>query len=111
MTQEQLASSAGLSRQTIFKIEQGQSQIRTSTLEAVSVALRWPADVLERIQAGEAVADVSGDDGQPGNSEVERSTDALLAALYRLPDVERLRFEAEILEAAAGHVRSQIPEG
>lgn len=80
------------------------------TAVAVARSLRWPSDALERIEAGEdpeSLPTIAAPLDREGTA--DQSARALLGALDRLTPGERLRFEAEILEAAAEHVRSQIP--
>ena len=105
------AREAGVGRQTWVRLESTPNHSpRPDVLAKVTAVLRWPLDALDRIEAGENPAVLPTLCQMPdASSTVKTSSDSLLAALARLPEVDRLTFEAEILEAAAEFVRSQIP--
>jgi hypothetical protein len=53
LSQREVAERAAVSEYTIRLLEKaGQSSFQRSTMRSISLALDWPGDALERIQAG-----------------------------------------------------------
>ena len=91
-----------ISDATWREIESGRGEITPSVAEGIAEAMGWPVDAVDPNLFRADLIDEAGS---------VPSTDAsAVAALKRLPSSDRLRFEAEIYEAAAKQLRSQITQ-
>lgn len=91
MTQLELASASGVSPATIREIQYNKLARRRSprTLEALSVALNWPASYLSAVLSGEAAHPHSNEADDPVLRELTAVHDELQALRDRVEQIER----------------------
>ena len=89
MTQADLAARAGVALMTVRELQHNLTPRRRNarTLAAVSEALGWPGDQIERILGGQPVVDV--DAGDPVLAELDELKSDLRGIVRRLDAIER----------------------